>query len=350
MRLLILTQKVDTNDDVLSFFHSWIQEFAKQCDKITVVCLYEGAHDLPKNVSVHSLGKENGAGKIGRTGRFFKYIFKYKDDYDLVFVHMNPEYIVLGGWLWKLWGKKVFLWYMHKSVTTKLKIAEKFVERIFSGSKESFRLPTNKLIVTGHGIDTEYFTPNTEQKKRDKFALLSLGRLSKTKGHDLAMQATEQLTEQGAQVNLVVVGGPVTKEDEQYEQELLNLISKHHLEDSVLLAGGLPHAGIREYLWKSDLYVHLSNTGSVDKTVLEAMSCGVPVVSSSEAFSEMLAEASMQLLVKERSADALAKQVKELMWMPPSERQHIGERLRRIVERDHSLPKLIEDLVRRMKL
>ena len=58
MKILICTQKVDLNDDILGFFHSWIAEFAKQCEKVTVICLYKGEYDLPGNVKVLSLGKE----------------------------------------------------------------------------------------------------------------------------------------------------------------------------------------------------------------------------------------------------------------------------------------------------
>jgi len=59
MKLLIITQKVDMNDDVLGFMHGWINEFAKHCEKITVICLQKGEHELSDNVKVLSLGKEN---------------------------------------------------------------------------------------------------------------------------------------------------------------------------------------------------------------------------------------------------------------------------------------------------
>ena len=46
MRLLVLTQKVDREDDVLGFFHEWLRRFSAQCEAVEVICLYEGAHDL----------------------------------------------------------------------------------------------------------------------------------------------------------------------------------------------------------------------------------------------------------------------------------------------------------------
>ena len=113
MNLLILTQKVDKNDAILGFFHSWILEFAKNYEKVTVICLYEGEHNLPNNVKVLSLGKEKGVSKITYLYNFYKFIFQERKNYDKVFVHMNQIYIILGGLFWKLSGKEIGLWYAH---------------------------------------------------------------------------------------------------------------------------------------------------------------------------------------------------------------------------------------------
>ncbi len=59
MKLLILTQKVDVDDDVLGFMHGWIAEFAKSCEQVIVICLQRGRYEFPKNVKVLSLGKMN---------------------------------------------------------------------------------------------------------------------------------------------------------------------------------------------------------------------------------------------------------------------------------------------------
>jgi hypothetical protein len=71
MRLLITTQAVDRTHPALGFFHGWLAEFAKHCEHVHVICLQEGQHDLPENVSVHSLGKERGAGRTARAARFY---------------------------------------------------------------------------------------------------------------------------------------------------------------------------------------------------------------------------------------------------------------------------------------
>src|SRR3989338_3997811 len=96
MKLLIITQKVDKNDPILGFFHRWLEEFAKNVEKLTVICLGKGEYDLPENVRVLSLGKESGHSKIKYLRRFYKYIWMERKNYDAVFVHMNPEYVILG--------------------------------------------------------------------------------------------------------------------------------------------------------------------------------------------------------------------------------------------------------------
>ena len=57
MKLLIVTQTVDTDNPILGFFVRWIEEFAKHCEKIAVICLHEGEYTLPSNVEVYEIGK-----------------------------------------------------------------------------------------------------------------------------------------------------------------------------------------------------------------------------------------------------------------------------------------------------
>ena len=58
MRLLVFTQKLDSGDPVLGFFHTWLKELASRLESIEVICLEMGVFNLPKNVTVYSLGKE----------------------------------------------------------------------------------------------------------------------------------------------------------------------------------------------------------------------------------------------------------------------------------------------------
>src|SRR5262249_21960920 len=147
------TQAVDLDDPVLSFFHAWIEEFAKNAEHVHVICLKEGRHTLPKNVSVHSLGKENGRSRTKYLFRLYKYVIGLRREYDLVFVHMNPEYLVAVGWLWRLMRKVVGLWYIHPRSSWCLRKGMKFAHVIFSASQQSFPHVTRKLMPVGLGVD-----------------------------------------------------------------------------------------------------------------------------------------------------------------------------------------------------
>ena len=183
MKLLICTQKVDINDDLLGFFHSWIQEFSKNCEQVTVICLYKGDYDLPDNVKVLSLGKEKINQKAtGLSNRliikllyffnFYKYIWQERKNYDSIFVHMNPIYVLLGGVFWQMWRKKIGLWFAHGHVPWELKIAERFVDDIFTASSESVSLKSNKIKVIGHGIDIKQFKNQNLKYDDNKFKII----------------------------------------------------------------------------------------------------------------------------------------------------------------------------------
>src|SRR3989344_3814239 len=173
MRLLIITQRVDARDQLLGFFIDWIRKFSEKFEKVTVLCLEKGEFSLPKNVEVISLGKDGGYPKIGQLFTFYFLLFTLK--YDAVFVHMNPIWVILGGMSWRLMNKKIFFWYTSGGVTTKLKLAEKWADVIFTASKESFRLPSKKVIVTGHGIDKNLYEHSAQSKQeREKIKILSV--------------------------------------------------------------------------------------------------------------------------------------------------------------------------------
>ena len=138
MRLLIITQKVDINDDLLGFMHGWIIEFARHCKQVIVICLEKGEYELPENVKVLSLGKEVSRSKIQYLKRFYQYIWQERKNYDSVFVHMNKEYVILGGVFWKLWGKRIALWYNHLKGNIVSRLSSVLADVIFFTSPFSF--------------------------------------------------------------------------------------------------------------------------------------------------------------------------------------------------------------------
>lgn len=291
MKLLIVTQKVDWTDSDLGFFHNWLIKIAQRVEWVYVICLQKGASALPHNVTVLSLGKEEGVSTFKYLTRLYGYTWRLRKEYDHVWVHMNPEYVVLVGWLWRVWHKKVALWYLHKSITPSLRIAEKIVNRIFTASVESFRLPSKKVQVTGHGIDVFEFEKVPVVVADSELKLVSIGRISASKDHKLIITAVAELQKirPDRKVFLEIVGAPITAADQKYLGVLQDYSKELHLDQMVTFVGGVDQAGVVASLARNQIMVHASVTGSMDKVVLEALAAGRLVVSSSAAYPEAVA-------------------------------------------------------------
>lgn len=353
IKLLILTQKVDKNDDVLGFFHRWIAEFAKHCEKVTVVCLQKGEYGLPENVKVLTLGKEKRPparrcpevfGKLKHVFNFYKHIIRERKNYDAVFVHMNPEYVVLGAPLWKLWGKKTALWYTHRQVNLKLRLAEKLVGKIFSASKESFRLPSRKLKVVGHGIDVEKFNVKRGGgEKGGKLRIVAVGRITRIKNLDTLIEAAAILKEKwGKGLSVKMAGAPAAEGDSEYLAELRKLVKEKGLEGEVVFSGAVPYGKIAEFYAEADASVNLCPTGGLDKAVLESMAAGLPVFTSNKGFAGYFGEYAPKLIFREGDARDLAAKITAVF--AGGETKAMGEFLEKKAKEAAGLENLIKRL------
>lgn len=314
MRLLICTQAVDSNDPVLGFFHRWIEEFAQHTDHVIVVCLRKGAHSLPPNVEIISLGER---GRIIRALELCTIVFGRRREYDTVFVHMNPEYLAAAGWLWKLLRKKVGLWYTHKSVDLKLRFAIRFVNVILTASEESFRLVDPRVSVVGHGIDTEFFTPTPEIHRGTH--ILSAGRLAESKHHDLIIRAAK------------IAKRPLRIAGEGVERHTLETLARDEGVDVVFL-GGVTQDELRDEYRTASHFVHASTTGSMDKVILEAIACDCSVITTTKGIYKSVPVHSV-----EATPEAIANAI---LHTARDSHDRVS-----IIRRDFSLAKCIEKII-----
>ena len=362
MRLLILTQKIDINDDVLGFMHGWVKEFSHQFAGVIVICLEKGAAELPSNVKVLSLGKETGRSKIKYLINFYKHIWRERKNYDAVFVHMNHEYVILGGLIWKALGKKIGLWYAHGYVPPTLKISAKLADYIFSSTKSGFRLESQKLNVVGQGIDLEKFSvdggKNKKLEQRDQLAetsapksesnqlaILTIGRIAPSKDYLTLIKAAGILNESKIKFNIQVVGGTSFSRHENYFNEIKRKVKELGLPNMINFIGAIPYKDIFYYLNKSDLFVNMSHTGSLDKAILEAMASKLPIITCNEAVIEVLGNYKGKLMFKKGDYRALAERILFIRNLPQGELDKIGQDLRQLVIKNHSLGGLITKIL-----
>ncbi len=342
MKLLIITQKLNKKDDVLGFFHAWVAMFSKYFKEVIVICLEKGEYDLPKNVRVLSLGKEDGRSRLSYVFRFYKYIWQERKDYDKVFVHMNPIYIVLGGPIWKIWGKQILLWYTHKQVDFKLRVAEKFSDHIFTSIKESFTLTTKKLHVVGHGIEVNKFL--CEPKTTDRpSSILHMGRITRIKNCNVLIEAVSLLKKHFGGIHLIFAGTLITKDDFAYKQELETLIEKYGLTNDIEFVS-ISYDNIKDRFCQSDLSVNLTPTGGMDKAVLSSLVAKRPVFVSNAGFSKLFGQYQDLFIFKYCNPNDLAKKIIEYYSL--SNKSSIMEDLSKNTRDDFSVESVVSKIIK----
>lgn len=309
-RLLIICQRVDEEDDLLGFFVGWIREFQKHFAHVEVIALHD---KRPRP-------------KIIRWALLAWRIILLAPRSDAIFCHMSPIFAVIAG----LSGKPVYLWYLHRSVTWKLKLAEKFSRKIFTASAQSLNLKSKKIIAVSHGIDVDRFATKRDWKSADR--ILSVGRISPIKNFETLLQAGFPIT---------IVGRPIMSGDYAYLEKLKKLGNANFV-------GFVPYTKMPEYYAKADIFVNCSPTGGLDKAVFEAMASGCIVLVCNEAFRDDLPS---ELFFRCDDSQSLANAIKRLQSKSSHELVALSAKLVQRVGSAHSLSatikKIYENITRR---
>ncbi|OGE76535.1 MAG: hypothetical protein A3C85_03870 [Candidatus Doudnabacteria bacterium RIFCSPHIGHO2_02_FULL_48_21] len=349
MRLIFITRKVDRADPLTGFVFGWIEALARNLQQLYVICQEKGdASDLPANVAVYSFGKEKGYGRIKQALGLFAVCFRFARHADGFLVHMHPVYAVLAALPARLFGKKIALWYTHKSVDLKLKIAHAMVNFILTASKESFRINSPKVKVVGHGIDLSKFKfQNQTLTSGKKFRLLTIGRISPVKDYETLIKAVEILVnkENVQDLDVQIYGKVGLVQHQKYLDSLVRFVENAGLDEIIDFQGEVQHDFVPQLINEADIFVNLSMTGSLDKNVLEAAASGRLVLTSNEAFEEPFKKISPDLFFERNNAADLAKKIMKLKTMPESERRELTAKLRSWVEQNHDLEKLAGKIV-----
>lgn len=338
-RLLLFNLATDADDPTLGFTTTWINALAVHYDALDVITMRAGRLAVAPNVCVYSVGKEKGYSEPRRALEFYRLLIGLlrQHHYAACFAHMMPLFALMGAPLLKLARVPITLWYVHKSVTRLLWLAEKSVDHVVTASAESFRLPSRKVIVTGHGIDTELFHPD-RVSPHEGFTIISVGRIAPVKRLDVMLEAVRILVQEHGlrNVRLRLVG----ETDSPTAAALRQTALEQGLADVLELRAGVPYLQVPALYHTADVYVNMSETGSLDKALLEAMACGLPVVTGNDAGRSLLSTWSDRLTVPMGNARALAEKLAAQYHLSPDERHALGLELRQIVIEHHSLAAL----------
>jgi glycosyltransferase involved in cell wall biosynthesis len=209
--------------------------------------------------------------------------------------------------------RKMILWAAN-SANACITVCKALKDRIIE-----IGIDKNKVHVLRNGVDLQLFRPLNREKCRKKYdltrkTLVSVGHLIERKGHGLIIDAMDQLTD----YELIIVGGG------ELEKELSEKASKKGLSDRVYFLGERSQAELREIYNAVDALVLASSREGWANVLLESMACGTPVVATDIwGTPEVVQSPEAGVLIKERTASAIAEGVKWLFENYPS---HQGTR------------------------
>lgn len=352
MKLLICTQSIDPKDPIAGFFSAWVHEFAKHVDAVTVIALSGvGKETLPKNVHVLSLEKEQGAGKFRQLFLFYRAIISTVKEYDAVFVHnVGPKFVILGALVWKLFHKQIALWYVHKQVDWKLRVAERLADVIFSSAPEAFRIPSKKVHFLGHGIDTEALGRVILHPSPGMFTILQVGRITPIKHCEVLISAAARLKETlTIPFTVQFIGTPLAVGDEHYFADLRNRVTQLGLEKEVGFLGGVAPEELRDHYARAHVTINTVPTGGMDKVVLESAAMGVPTLTTNQTFRPVFGELADRFVLpelNEASERILAERLSSIAGSGVSSEDRLL--LQDKIRERASLPVLISKIIHRI--
>ena len=151
-------------------------------------------------------------------------------------------------------------------------------EEIADELVKNYSLPEEKCTVIYNGIDLDEIRKNTLSRQmetvcsQEEHLIVTAGRLTRQKGHWHLIRAVKKLHEDGLKVKLMILGeGDLRK---QLEQQ----IAEYGLEREVLLPGFVDHP--EQLMANADVVVFPSLYEGFSNAILEALACGVPVIST----------------------------------------------------------------------
>jgi glycosyltransferase involved in cell wall biosynthesis len=204
-----------------------------------------------------------------------------------------------------------------------------------------------KCVVIHNGIDVAQFAPDPTARARRRAALrihedapvlLSLGRLTPNKGHQVALEALAQLRRAGLPAMMLLVG------DGPYADCLRKAACRLGVADAVRFIGPVDHEITAEYYNSADAFLMPTLTIEAAPFVLmEAMACGTPVIASGiGGIGEVVQHTRSGILVPPGDVGCLAAELRGLLD-DAVRRRALGEAGRRLVTARFSLDRMIRD-------
>lgn len=206
-----------------------------------------------------------------------------------------------------------------------------------------FGISLKKIIMHPCGINMDKFTyrEHYNLKSASNIKILTVARLEREKGLIYGIMAISKLGKNNPKLKLrysIIGQGPL-------KNTLKKLIKKLNLNKIVCLLGPMQHREVIKEMRRSHLFILPSIQEGLPVSILEALSTGVPVITTSVGgIPEVIHDNKSGFLVPQKNPDALAKKIEYLI-----KNQELCSKAilngRKIIEEKYDIRKLNKQLV-----
>lgn len=176
-------------------------------------------------------------------------------------------------------------------LSSRLRKALLRADRIFSVSASltdvaaGLGVARERMVVVGNGVDTDRFHPMDRSAARAALGitanapvLVSVGGLTERKGFHRVIEVLPQLRERHPGLQFLIIGGASAEGD--WGPQLRRQRDELGLQDCVRFLGTLSPDALREPMSAADVFVLATRNEGWANVFLEAMACGLPVVTT----------------------------------------------------------------------
>jgi glycosyltransferase involved in cell wall biosynthesis len=343
LSVVFISQAVDRDDPVVPHTLRWIEALARKpsVGHTSVLALRTGRYELPGNVDVYRFGRSN---RLATLLAFYRGVLRSLHRRpDFFFVHQGGPYPLLLVPFRTLSRIPIVQWKAHSVITRTMAFyARRCDDLIFTATRASVPMSIPKVRVVGHGIDTHVFCCKPRARVGD---LIAVCRIAPTKRIEQMVRAVAHANRTYGTGYRLDVYGPTLPGDEAYAAGIEALIDSLGARAWVALRGPVLHERVPDLLNGNRACLNFTQ-GAIDKSALEAMACGLPVISTNDAVAETIPSELVPLLVTDKqNTEAQAQTIHSLLTRPESELARLGERMRAVVVADHSVDRLFDRIL-----
>ncbi len=194
----------------------------------------------------------------------------------------------------------------------------------------------DNIVIIPPGIDILKFQLFPYKEKAIMpIEFISVGYLLQRKGVDLVIRALKQVIKVNKQVRLRIIG------DGPQRQALKDLVRELNLSEHVVFEGFIQNSEVQKYYQKAQVFVSMSRYESWGQMYLEAMACGLPIITTRNVGSnEIIKEGEFGYLVEQENVKELAEKMIYLIEHPDVIAS-FGKKARQEVEKKYDWEKVI---------